>query len=184
MKARHLILMLLEASGGRIESKTKLQKQIYFISLLLDKDLGFKAHYYGPYSVKVEEGLDELIGAGFVDMKRNVFGIDMERGFEVKRYEFYLTESGQKFAKILSEENLSEYRQIQEFINCLKDIGELDYLSLSLAAKAYFILSKENRPMNKEELIRKSREFGWNVSKEDINKAIEILTNLNFVQKG
>jgi len=181
MKIRHLILMLLKASGDRIESKTKLQKEIYFISLLLGRNLEFKAHYYGPYSFNVEQGLDELIGAGFINMKRDVFGIDMERGFEVKRYEFYLTASGKKFVKILEKENSNEYKKIKEFVNKLKEIRNPDYISLSIAAKTYFILNKEGEHLSKSQIIDKANKLGWDISKNDINVAIDILKKLDLM---
>lgn len=183
MKTRHLILMLLYASEGEIDSKTKLQKEVYFISLLLKRDLGFKAHYYGPYSTEVEVALDELIGAGFVDVKRDIWGIDTRYGFEAKRYNFSLTESGRKFAEILKEKYPEEYKKVEEFVGKLKEIGNPDYFNLSIAAKAYFILDKEGKPMTKNDIIKKSHSFDWKINKKDINVAVDILSKLNFVRE-
>ena len=176
--------MLLDISGGSIDSKTKLQKEIYFISLprLLNIDLRFKAHYYGPYSIEVEKGLDELIGAGFVDMNHTSFGVNSERGFEVKRYYFSLSESGKRFAKILKEENTKDSSKIKKFVEKLKKIGDPDYLALSVAAKAHFILSQEDVAMTAEQIIEKANKFGWNVDANDINIAVNILTKLEFVE--
>ena len=184
MKARHLILMLLDISGGSIDSKTKLQKEIYFISLpqLLNIDLRFKAHYYGPYSMEVEQGLDELIGAGFVDMNHTSFGVNSERGFEVKRYYFSLSESGKRFAKILEKENQKYYKKVRKFVDKLKEIGDPDYVALSVAAKAHFILSQEDVAMTAEQIIEKANKFGWNVDNNDINIAVNILTKLELVE--
>ena len=183
MKIRHLILMLLDACGGKINSKTKLQKEIYFLALLLSRDLGFKAHYYGPYSVEVENALDELIGAGFVDIKRDIWGIDTRYGFENKRYDFSLTESGRKFVRILAEESSDEYKVVKTFVEKLKEMGDPDYFSLSIAAKAYFILDKEGKLLTKEQIREKAREFGWKVGENDIDIAINILKNLDFVKE-
>ena len=183
MKIRHFILMLLRASGGIINGKTKLQKEMYFISLLLEKDFGFEAHYYGPYSVEIERGLDELIGAGFVNMRREIFGIDYNRGFEVKRYNFSLTESGQRLTEILIKENSDENKMVRGFIEKLKELDSPDYLSLSLAAKAYFILSKEGKPMSEAQIREKAKEFGWNVNGNDIHMAVNILGKLGFAEK-
>lgn len=182
MKARHLILMLLKASGGKIDSKTKLQKEIYFISLLLKKEIKFKAHYYGPYSLEVEDGLDELIGAGFIDIQRDVFGF--KQGFEVKRYDFSLTESGQKFEETLSEKNPYEKNTVQEFVKKLEEIGTPDYRSLSIAAKVYFILDKKSVSLTKDKIRDKAMEFGWDVSESDINNAEGILEKLDFINEG
>jgi len=183
MKTRHLILMLLLASGGTILTKKKIQKELYFLALIARKDLKYRAHYYGPYSSEVEEGLDELIGAGFVNVKEEVFGIDSSRGFEFKRFDFSLTKSGGKLAKILANKNLEVYQTIEGFINNLKELGDPDYLSLSLAAKAHFILSKEGKSMKRSEIGDKAKEFGWNVNDNDIDTAISILKKMGFVKE-
>lgn len=183
MKARHLILILLNTLGGKIDSKTKLHKEIYFISLLLDRDIGFKAHYYGPYSPKVEQGLDELIGAGYVNMTHQVFGMDPNRGFEFKRYDFSLTESGERFAKILGEKYPEERKKIEEFAGKLQEIGDPDYLILSLSAKAYFILDKVGIAMTDSQIAEKSEKFGWNVTEDDITTAVTILEKLDLVER-
>jgi len=183
MKIRHLILMVLDACGGKINSKTKLHKEIYFLALLLNRDLGFKAHYYGPYSVEVENALDELIGAGFVDIKRDIWGIDTRYGFEAKRYNFSLTESGRKFVRVLAEESPDEYKEVKTLVERLKEMGDPDYLSLSIAAKAYFILDKEGKPLTKEQIKEKAKEFRWKVNEMDVDIAINILKNLNLVRE-
>jgi uncharacterized protein YwgA len=183
MKARHLILMLLKASGGKIGSKTKIQKQIYFLSLLFKTNMGFRAHYYGPYSPDVEQGIDELIGAGFVNMDSTYFGFNTNKGFEIKRYDFSLTDSGNNLAKILTKENPEKYHQIRTFIDALKNTGNPDYMALSIAAKAYFILDQAGKPLTTEQLREKAQHLSWQVEKEDVDKAIDILGHLNFVQK-
>lgn len=175
--------MLLKASGDTIVGKTMIQKQNYFLSLILKKDLGFKPHYYGPYSPAVEQALDELIGAGFVDMTRSTFGIDTNTGFEFKRYDFALTKNGKNLAEIVKAENAQTYKEIEEFVKKIEG-NKTDYLSLSIAAKAYFVLDKEGGPMNKDAIKEKANLFGWNITNEDIDKAITILRQLNRIQKG
>ena len=56
MKAENLILLILAQENGRLSGKTLLQKQAYFVSELLGFNLGFKPHYYGPYSEEIETG--------------------------------------------------------------------------------------------------------------------------------
>ncbi|RKY88529.1 hypothetical protein DRQ09_02740 [candidate division KSB1 bacterium] len=174
--------MLLNKENGKIDSKTKLQKEIYFISLLLKRDIEFKAHYYGPYSIEVETALDELIGAGFVNVKRDIWGIDTRYGFEAKKYEFFLTNSGEKLAKIITDENPNDYETIEKFVDNLKKIENLNYLTLSIAAKAYFILSKESKSMTVNQIIEKASRFGWNINRRDIDIAVNILKELKFIK--
>ena len=183
MKARHLILILLDTLGGKIDSKTKLHKEIYFISLMLGRDIGYKAHYYGPYSPQVEQGLDESIGAGYLNMTHQVFGMDPNRGFEFKRYDFSLTESGKRFSEILKKKYPEEHKQIKGFARKLREIGDPDYVTLSLSAKAYFILDKAGIAMTDSQIAEKAKEFGWNVTEDDITTAVAILEKLDLVQR-
>ena len=168
---------------NKIESKTKLQKIIYFLSLFLDNDIGFKAHYYGPYSPIVEQGLGELIGAGFLRQSITHLGYDINHGFEVKRFDYHLTESGSRFAGSLMKDYKDENDKIKSFVEKLKKIGDPDYISLSIAAKAYFILKKENEPIHTSEISNKAGQFGWKIQSTDINNAVEILEQLNLVKK-
>jgi uncharacterized protein YwgA len=183
MKTRHLILLLLEKHGGQMESKTKLQKEVYFVSLLLKRDSGFKAHYYGPFSPVVEQGLDELVGAGFVEARRELFGVSTGPGFEFKRYSYSLTKSGSRFATVLAEEHASEAATIEDFVGKLREIGNPDYLSLSIAAKAYFILEAHGGPMKLPQIREKALKFGWDVGEREIGTASEILKKLGFARE-
>ena len=179
MRTRNLILMLIKASEGVIEGKTLLQKEMYFLSLLLKRDLGFQAHYYGPYSNEVEDGLDELIGAGFVDVSEIVWGIN-QAGFEAKKYSFKISDLGKKL--VGSWEESDEYSKIKNLVERLRKIEGLDYIKLSLAAKSYFVLNKENKPMSIQEIKNKSKNFGWDLKEDDIDKAVEVLERLEFVE--
>ena len=45
-----LILVVKSEGENGLRGRTLLQKKIYFLSELMDVDLGFSPHYYGPYS--------------------------------------------------------------------------------------------------------------------------------------
>jgi uncharacterized protein YwgA len=181
MKLRHIILYLLSLQG-EINSKTKLQKLLYFLSLRLSKDFGFSAHFYGPYSRQVEAAMDELIGAGFVNVTRDVWGIDANRGFEMKRYNFSLTDMGKNFAPNFEKENYQESKKIKDFVEQLNDAGNPDYFSLSIAAKACHILLDAKKPMAAEQIESRAKAFNWEVEQKDIVNAISILKKLHFVE--
>jgi hypothetical protein len=183
MEMRHWVLMLLKASDGSISSKTKIQKEMYFLSLWMKEDFVFRPHYYGPYSPEVEQGLNELIGAGFVNMRRESFGV-VSQGFEIQRYDFSMTDEGKEMADYLKKENPDKYSNIEGFIKKLKDMGNPNYLQLSIAAKVYFILHKEGRHMTKSEIIEKAKSFDWNIRENDIYVAVEILQKLNIITTG
>lgn len=181
MEARHLLLMILDACGKKIESKTKLHKIAYFISIILNKDFQFNAYYYGPYSRPMEEGLGELTGAGFLDVTIRSYGIDWMHGFEKKRYAYNITESGIELLNHLKSRHGDDYEKIVKYTALLK---EENYINLSIAAKSYFILHKENQPLTREQIRLKAREFKWKISDVEIESAITILRRLKFVKEN
>jgi uncharacterized protein YwgA len=181
MEARHLILMILEACGKQIESKTKLQKIAYFISLLLEKDFRFNAYYYGPYSRSIEEGVGELTGAGFLNVTIYTYGLDPTHGFEKKRYAYNITTAGDELLDHLKTQYAGEYATIERITGILK---EESYFDLSIAAKSDFILRKENQPLTRDQIRLKAREFQWNISENEIESAGKILKNLNFIKEN
>jgi uncharacterized protein YwgA len=179
MEARHLLLMILDGCGKRIESKTKLHKMAYFISILLKKDFQFNAYFYGPYSRPIENGLDELTDVGFLNMTTCSYGIDSNRGFEKKKYTYDITPSGNELLDHLKKQYPNEYKTIFEYAAVLKD---KNYFDLSIAAKAYFILNKEMQPLTQDQIRQKALEFQWNISDNEIDSAIKILDELKLVK--
>jgi len=53
MLARGVLILAYKAFDGEMRGKTLLRKRIYFIKVILAIDLGYEAHYYGPYSEQV-----------------------------------------------------------------------------------------------------------------------------------
>lgn len=181
MEARHLLLLILDACGKKIESKTKLHKIAYFISIILNKDFQFNAYFYGPYSRSIEEGLGELTGIGFVSVSICSYGVDSAHGFEKKRYTYEITKTGEGLLQHLRNQYSDEYETIKKKTDILK--GE-NYVNLSIAAKANFILNKENQPLTLDQIRSKAREFNWKISDGEIDSAIKILENLDFVRSS
>ena len=180
MNVRHVLAMLLHTSGNSISSKTKIQKEMYFLSKLLNEDFAFRAHYYGPYSPMIEQALDELIGAGFLEVKREVYGLDYQRGFEMKRFDYHLTPSGEKLADELKEKHGSEAAEISGFAKKMEDVGNPDYLDLSVAAKVFFILDEQGEKMTIDEIKKEAGGFDWRINETDVGKAVAILKQLEF----
>lgn len=183
MKTRHLILTLLKELGGRINSKTELQKEIYFLSILIKKELSYRAHLYGPYSNDVENGLDELLGAGFINESCNIYAVKEENGTAFKKYVYCITNSGDNMAKTLIKGNPEEYEKIKIFAEKLNTIKQLNYNNLSLAAKTYYILTNEGgrERMSIEKFRDKANKLKWEISRDDLDTAVDILKKLDFI---
>lgn len=183
IKLRDILLMLLKASDDKIYGKTKIQKICYLLSIKIQKeeDFQFQANYYGPYSPAVDYSQSELVGIGFVKEERLPWGMD-NRGFEAVRYDYELTNDGKEMAKILEKTNTKIYKEIENLVKTLKELGDPDYMQLSAASKAYFILKREGKKMTSEEIRQKAVDFNWNLTGSDINKAIKILEQLQLIK--
>ena len=178
MKTRHILSMLLAKSDGEIRGKTKMQKEMYFLAEFLQMDLGYRPHFYGPYSDEVGGGMDQLEGIGFVDMRREYLGREDHRGFEVHRCDFKLNKHGEEMARWLEQNYPEESQKIGEFIEKLRAVpGGTDYINLSLAAKVHYVLGK-NGPLTRDEIRVNARGLGWAISTEDIEGAVQILEKL------
>ena|GEM_PF-1044570 len=179
MKARDLILVLLDAEGGSIASKTKIQKEIYFIADQIGLNLHYRAHYYGPYSPDVQDGLEQLIAVGFVSVQSHEWGVD-PRGFEMKRYDFSVTSTGKEIVNTIKQEDGVIFEKIQQVVKRLKEIEDLNYINLSIAAKVHFISRKEGIPLKPAEIKSKARSLGWKITDADIENAEAILQKLGY----
>jgi uncharacterized protein YwgA len=181
MNASHFLLSVISACGGRVCGRTLLQKKSYFIGLLtrVPVHLGYQAHYYGPYSPVVDGTLTQMKNLGFVEEASTGFGI-VSGGFEVRRYDYSLTEDGKKVLKPVLEG--SEYKAIQEAVNKIREAGEPDYVELSIAAKAFYILSGRQKGMSSAELLREAKRFNWNISEKSLRRAVDFLKRVGLAK--
>lgn len=156
MDARTFVQLGLLALGGKVQGKTKLQKSMYFLGLMtgcLD-DLGYRAHYYGPYSEDIAEAMDWLRIIGAVDQSSSGVGTVDPSGFEIRRYDYRLNSKGNSFAQSTAGRHQALWQKVQKAAESLSKAGDMDYASLSIAAKTYFLLDEKQGPASREELRR------------------------------
>lgn len=171
------------AMGGEIRGKTTLQKKIYFLGALtgcLD-ELGYRPHFYGPYSDEVADAAGRLKSLDFLRTTTSEWGMD-QRGFERVRTDYRLTEDGEVIAKNKVRQFPELYKEIQDAVSKMNDAGNLDYMKLSVAAKTHLLQGKNGGPTSKDELVNKAKTFGWSVSNEQVDEASRFLQSLNLVQ--
>ncbi len=180
MNAMDFIISLIDASGGSVQGRTLLQKRAYFVTQLGDIDvhLGFDAHFYGPYSSIVESTMTHLKNLRFVSEGATAYGID-NAGFEMKRYDYRLTPDGESIAARLRR--TPEYAAIKRALSLLSKAGNPDYMELSIAAKALFLLKKKKEGMSKAEILREAQKFDWNIRPSSLESAVSILEKLGIV---
>lgn len=180
---RDVLLLAYKAFDCNMKGKTLLQKRVYFLSVVLDMGLGYDAHYYGPYSEDVASANSELKSLGYISESSSSWGYD-QRGFEMARYDFTLTEAGERVAERKAEHHPELWQRMAGAAKVLKDAGNLDYMELSIAAKAYFVLTRLNGKATLEDIAGMLPKFGWSVSDEQLTKATNFLAKANLVTKS
>jgi len=184
MDARTFVQLGLLAFGGSLHGKTKYQKSVYFLGLMTGclEDLGYRAHYYGPYSEDVAEAMDWLRIIGAVDQSSSGVGTVDSSGFEIRRHDYRLNAKGRSFVENTANRHPDLWQKVQKAANSLKKAGDMDYVSLSIAAKTYFLLDKKQAPATREELRRFATRFGWDVSPAQLEEAGAFLEELGLIE--
>jgi uncharacterized protein YwgA len=175
------LLLTYRASGGEIFGKTMLQKRMYFLSVMLSENLGYGPHYYGPYSSAVAGGNNELKTLGYLSEAASGWGVD-HRGFEITRHDFKLTQDGCKIAEIKAQKMMDLAVRITEAVKRISDAGQLNYMELSIAAKAYFALIRLSGKATVDEISNLMPRLGWSVSGDQLEKAAEFLQKAKLVK--
>jgi uncharacterized protein YwgA len=116
--------------------KTFIQKLMYLIGKELNRDFGYRFHFYGPYSSLVEGGLNYASFLKSVDIHW-----DVNHGYFIKP-----SKNTSVFTKILSEEEKDKIESV------LKEYGKLTVQDLSIVATAYYL--KERYELSGEDLIQ------------------------------
>jgi uncharacterized protein YwgA len=180
MNTSQFVLSLIHASGG-VRGRTLLQKRGYFVSLLtgLASELGYQAHYYGPYSAVLDGTLTQMKNLGFVEEGTTGFGI-VSGGFEMRRYDYSLTEDGDRVLQPFL--GTKEYALVADAVRKIHDAGDPDYMELSIAAKAYFILRKQNKGMTSAEMLKEAEKFNWNIPEQSLGRAATFLSTLGLTK--
>lgn len=175
------LLVIKNAGDEGLQGRTLLQKKIYFLSQLMKVDLGFSAHYYGPYSGLVAGYIERLVGHGFLEETTEVFGTVSQRNIfgEMHRYTYKLTnEAKQLWCEIKDDPELQKWQCALDRIDS-HEISH-DFNRLSIAAKVHYIVNWRGRRTNAE-VRQVAEEYNWKVSKEDIEGVLSFLTELGLV---
>jgi uncharacterized protein len=178
---RDVVLLAYKAFGGTIHGRTMLQKRIYFLSVYLGENLGYEAHYYGPYSAEVATINAEMKSVGYLLETPLGYGVD-ERGFELARYDYQLTEAGLKLADKRAAARPDLWKKIERASQSLAEGGSLNYMELSIAAKAYYVLTQLNQIATLDDIAEVLPRFGWSVSNAELEKAATFLRLTGLVK--
>lgn len=183
METRDFVLLAYDAFRGEIQGKTKLQKTIYFLGVMSGNvdELGYMAHYYGPYSPEVADANAELKSLGFLEESVAGGGAANPQGFEIVRYDYRLTDAGRRIAEQKRKRHADEWKALREKAAIMDKAGDLGYMELSAAAKAYFVLKQHGRKATLKTVREMASRFGWSLGKEELDKAAHFLKTIGLV---
>ena len=179
MLTRDFVLFAHGVFNGGISGRTALQKKVYFLGVMLEEDHGFSPHYYGPYSAQVADANSELKALNYLREEVNVYGWN-HQGFEMARYDYSLTEDGQKLLKRKKKQYSKEWNEMQKYANAIKDAGDLNYMELSMAAKAHIIQKQEGGTANKDTIKTVAKKLGWSINESELDRAIDFLNKIHL----
>lgn len=179
----HIQDLILLAIGNEprkpLQGRTILQKKLYFLSVLKKVDLGFRPHYYGPYSSWVAENLDILVSCGFLNEMTETFSSDQNVFGEIRRHTYSLTSDGDTIM-----DNIQELREYSSWNKELERINSQhlanDFNKLSIASKVHYIIQVKERATT-EQIRQTAREYGWQVSDSDIEEVSSFLRDLSLI---
>lgn len=189
MNTYDFVHLAIHANGGQIQGKTKLQKVVYFLGILTgqDKSLGYRAHFYGPYSGEVAASTDRLKAMGFLNSSTATWGGMDTRGFEIARTDYSLNEDGTLIAKQKAAKYADLWQKLCNGVEMLKQAGNVDYVKLSIAAKTYFLVGAGDPPRTEAEYAQIAEdlgEFNWTVTPEQVREAVGFLEKMQLLNSA
>jgi uncharacterized protein YwgA len=182
MTARDILLLIVLATGGRVEGRTAMQKLAYFSSLAVGASFGHRAHYYGPYSSRVEDALNLSVVAGDLGETVERFP-EYGSGPDLKRYTYELSEAGKQKALALADAHPNEWGTIEHAVAAVRTVvPDLNQKTLSSAAKTYLIVSEGGETISESEIPELAQKLGWKLTGQEVSKTVELLEELDLIE--
>lgn len=179
MQTRDFVLFAHGVFDGGISGRTTLQKRVYFLEVMLEENHGFMPHYYGPYSAQVADANSELKALGFLKEDVHVYGWN-HQGFEMARYDYSLTGDGKKLLERKKKMYPEKWEKMQECAAAIKNAGNLNYMELAMAAKAFMILKREGGTADRSTIKTVAGQLGWSIKEEELDRSIDFLEKINL----
>ena len=109
----------------------------------------------------------------------SVYGWD-HKGFEMARYDYSLTEDGKKLLERKKKRYPEEWEKMERCAKAIKDVGNLNYMELAMAAKAYMIINREGGKANKSTIKTIAEKLGWSITETELDRAIDFLDKIKL----
>lgn len=175
------MLLIAHAAGDEVAGRTVMQKLAYFSGLGLNASLGHRAHFYGPYSSKVEDAVGNAVVAG--EMRETAERIaDWHGGPDFQRYTYQLTSEGKERVDRLIESNSGEWDRIRDSVHAVKNVlPTLDQKTLSSAAKTFLIISESPEGVALKDIPALAKKLGWDLEPQQVSNTVELLKQLDLI---
>ncbi|MDE0425282.1 hypothetical protein F4Y59_00565 [Candidatus Poribacteria bacterium] len=174
-----LLLVVKNNDEGKLRGRTLFQKKVYFLSVLMNVDLGFSPYYYGPYSSYVASQLDSLVNCGLLEEVTESFSNEENIFGEIRRHTYFIPDNFESaWQDIQKRPRFSEWQDALSRINNQK-ISE-DFNKLSIAAKVHYIVDWKKEGTI-EEIKQIAKEYRWKVNDEDIESVLFFLEELGLI---
>ena len=183
LTTRDTVLLIIHAADDQVAGRTVLQKLAYFSGLGLGTGLGHRPHYYGPYSTKVEEALNNAVIAGEVHETAERMR-DWSGNADLFKYTYDLQPPGKARVDELIEHHPEEWDSVRDAVHGVKKVlPTLDQKTLSSAAKTYLIISESEHGVDETDIPKMARGLGWRLSKTQVKTTVELLEQLDLVAR-
>lgn len=180
MRLSELITLLIDHAGERLSGKTTLQKRAYFVGRALGEDYGYRAHYYGPYSQRVESATGHGRALGLFDSRTYDYGHAGSAGNRVVKYEYSLSGDGREVVDHLEEQDEQEVETVRDVLDRLEEVGLEHYVPLSIAAKVDYLIREQNVQHDVGAIVDAANEEGWELTEDEVIDALGRLEELEL----
>jgi len=144
------LLKLVEASGGTVDTRIRIQKEAFLLALKGYRHFRghtFKYHHFGPFSREVSDSVQSAVSAGLLEEREEKFP-DTTR-----RYTYHLTDPGRAFIKDNEElpENMRKYvqalsRQHWRALELAATVAYLQHRKGASSREGAFAIAKKLKP--------------------------------------
>jgi uncharacterized protein YwgA len=181
MNIPHCILLLARNGDEKgVKGRTLFQKRMFFLAELLEEEIGFRAHYYGPYSSAVATDLDRMVMTGFLSEETKIIAPSGNPFEDVRCYTYRLTEDG----KAVVESWTSEMERVETVLKKLERHPIWNDLKrLVIAAKLQYLRKVSAEELTWEDLTQKAQEYRWEITEEDIETSLQFLKDIGLLKR-
>jgi uncharacterized protein YwgA len=181
LTTRDTILLVTHAAGDQVAGRTVMQKLAYFAGLGLDTPLGHRAHFYGPFSSRVEDAVSNAVIAG--ELHETVERMPhWHGGPDVLKYTYALTDEGRERAERVSAAHPVGWERIEHSVRAIREVlPDLDQKTLSSAAKTYLIISESEDGVEEAEIPTMAKQLGWELTADQVKDTVRLLEQLELL---